>query len=229
MSKKKNKTTEKKLRYKKFGDYIYKQLLSGSMSRGDILTRGIEYGDSIISNARSLQSIARELQKTTQVERETFEVEGETFEVAVKIDEQNRDLFLGKCIAAPVLFALAAELALKALYCQEAKKHEIALTHDLERLFEELGEDTQVELEATFKESMFPKLPPKMQDILGKNKDVFLDWRYSFEHLGLCCYTGELDEAISAIIKTYYKMVRKERHYKKQLLRDSARARDLSK
>ena len=58
----------------------------------------------VISNSRSLQCLAKELKKTT------------------KVDEENPDLYSGKVLVTPVLFALATELALKALYYQETKK-----------------------------------------------------------------------------------------------------------
>ena len=226
MNKEKDETLKKKPKSKNSGNYIESRVNKG-YGRGSAQSVGmrvIEYGSLIISNAKSLQCVAKELDK---------ELYGtsEGFGRALGIDEYDRHLYLGRCIAGPVLFGLAAELALKALRCQEARKYDPPHIHDLVDLFEELGEDTQAELEATFKKLMSPKLPPKVRDILHKNKDVFRDWRYSFEHLSLQCFTVELDELISAIIKTYYKMVEKEGLYKKQLLRDSARARarDLSK
>ena len=156
----------------------------------------------VISNAESLQCLANELKETT------------------KIDEENLDSYSGKVLVTPVLFALATELALKALYYQETKKVP-PYTHDLLKLFERLGEDTQAELEVTFEElgkntrgrleAEWPKPLSKIRHVLQENKDTFRDWRYSFEHTGLRCFTGELDEVISTTIKTYYKRLEKER------------------
>ena len=157
----------------------------------------------VISTAKSLQSLARELRGPTKINEEiTKPISG--------------DSSSAKIVATPVLFALATELALKALYCQETKKKEPPHTHDLAKLFDELEENTQAQLEEIFKELgentqarpeiMSLKSPSGIRDVLHQNKDVFKDWRYPFEHPFLVCFTRELDEATSAIIETYYKL-----------------------
>ena len=87
-----------------------------------------------MKRARSLRSLAKELKETTD------------------INTQDPFLYEGKIVTTPALFALATELALKALYCQETKSDKVKATHDLIKLFEQLGENTQAELEATFEE-----------------------------------------------------------------------------
>ena len=155
----------------------------------------------IISDVKSLQCIAKELGEKPN-----------------KPDEQNLDSYPTKIRTIPILLALAVELGLKALYCQETKKEPLH-THDLIVLFDDLGENTQAELESAFEklggntrgrlEAMLPNPPSKMlRYVLHENKDVFKDWRYSFEHVGLLCYTGDLDRVISVIIETYYKFSR---------------------
>ena len=86
-----------------------------------------------MKRARSLQSLARELKETTD------------------INTQDPFVYEGKIVTTPALFALATELALKALYCQETKSDKVKATHDLIKLFEQLGENTQAELEATLR------------------------------------------------------------------------------
>ena len=54
-----------------------------------------------MKRARSLQSLARELKETTD------------------INAQDPFVYEGKIVTTPALFALATEIALKALYCQE--------------------------------------------------------------------------------------------------------------
>ena len=149
-----------------------------------------------MKRARSLQSLARELKETTD------------------INTQDPFLYEGKIVTTPALFALATELALKALYCQETRSDKVKATHDLIKLFEQLGEDTQAELEETFKElgkntwarleAEWPKPPSRIRHVLDENRRTFVSWRYP-SRLSLTCYTGNLDEVISTIIKIYEK------------------------
>ena len=149
-----------------------------------------------MERARSLQRLARELKETTDIKK------------------QDPFLYEGRIVTTPTLFALATELALKALYCQETKSNKAVATHDLIKLFEQPGENTQAELEATFKElgkntqarleAGWPKPPSNIRHVLYENRRTFVSWRYPSK-FSLTCYTGELDEVISTIIKTYDK------------------------
>ena len=56
------------------------------------------------------------------------------------------DMELDKFMSAPILMALATEIALKSLQCQEQKRPPMH-THDLLKLFEGLSENTQTRLE----------------------------------------------------------------------------------
>ena len=71
-----------------------------------------------MKRARSLQCLARELKETTD------------------INTQDPFLYEGKIVTTPTLFALATELALKALYCQETKSNKAEAAPDLIKLFE---------------------------------------------------------------------------------------------
>ena len=59
--------------------------------------------------------LARELKETTDIKK------------------QAPFLYEGKIVTTPALFALATELALKALHCQETKSNKVEATHDLKR------------------------------------------------------------------------------------------------
>ncbi|MCY4379878.1 MAG: HEPN domain-containing protein [Candidatus Dadabacteria bacterium] len=149
-----------------------------------------------MKRARSLRSLARELKETTDIKK------------------QDPLLYEGRVVTTPPLFALATELALKALYCQETKSNKVKATHDLIKLFEQLEENTQAELEATFEElgknthgrlvAEWPKPPSKIRHVLDENRGTFVSWRYPSRR-SLTCYTGELDEVISTIIRIYEK------------------------
>ena len=74
-----------------------------------------------MKRARSLQRLARELKETTD------------------INKQDPLSYEGRIVTTPTLFALATELALKAFYCQETKSNKAEATHNLIKLFEQLG------------------------------------------------------------------------------------------
>ena len=66
-----------------------------------------EYNHSFaISHAKHLQCLARELAKTAVLNK----------------DKSDVNLFQGKVVATPILFALATEIALKALLYQETNE-----------------------------------------------------------------------------------------------------------
>ena len=140
---------------------------------------------------------------------------GKKLDETIDINKDDPFLYRGKVVISPILFALATELALKALYCLETKSNRVKGIHDLVDLFDQLGEDTQVELEATFEElgknsrgrlaAGWPKPPLSMiRHVLWESRETFVSWRYPSE-FSLSCYTGNLDEALSTIIRTYYK------------------------
>ena len=68
-----------------------------------------------MQRAQSLQHLARKLKETTD------------------INTQDPFVYEGKIVTTPALFALATELALKALYCQETKSDKVKATHDLKQ------------------------------------------------------------------------------------------------
>ena len=112
----------------------------------------------------------------------------------------------GTFVAFPVLLALAAEIGLKAWYRIEGNPG--PKTHDLLKLFDGLGENTQRRLEDKMPEipSDIPIWPayPGIRDALRQNKDVFTEWRYAHEHDGLIAQTAFLKTALKAIVDTYF-------------------------
>lgn len=91
--------------------------------------------DSIMFSARALQELVRSFGNRADPTSNPF-------------------LFQGQFIAAPVLLALAMELALKAWWAKENTDCEVPKTHNLLKLFDRLNEDTQARLE-----SAYPEIP----------------------------------------------------------------------
>ena len=146
----------------------------------------------MICNAKSLQEIANHLDMELQ---------------------SDSVLFHGKFMAAPILMALATEIALKALQCQERKSSPM-YTHDLLELFEGLSEDTQNRLEEGLPSQLDPvSLRLRIQDfipvgagmrkVLEFHRCSFMHWRYKYESPGGSFYLPALDEALTVIINTY--------------------------
>ena len=110
-------------------------------------------------------------------------------------------------IAVPVLLTLAIELALKALQWNERGGRPPAHTHDLLMLFKGLKEDTRERIEANMPEipGMFPEEPywPGVRTTLSRARNVFIDWRYPYEHPGLFVETPVLKTALKAILDVH--------------------------
>lgn len=110
-------------------------------------------------------------------------------------------------IAVPVLLSLAIELALKALQWNERDGRQPAHTHDLLMLFKGLKKDTRARIEANMPEvpGTFPDLPlrPGIRATLLRARNVFIDWRYPYEHRGLFVETPVLKTALKAILDAH--------------------------
>ena len=150
----------------------------------------------MICNAKSLQKVANYLAADIELESKS-----ENF------------LFSGKIMSVPILMALATEIALKALQCQE-RKSSPNHTHDLLELFEGLSEDTQTRLEERLPSRLDPvSLRMGMQDffpvgagmrkVLEFHRRSFGRWRYRYEDPGESFYPSALDEALTVIINIY--------------------------
>ena len=110
-------------------------------------------------------------------------------------------------IAVPVLLALAIELALKALQWNERDGGQPTQTHDLLVLFKGLKKDTHERIEANMPEvpGILPELPrrPGIRTALCRARNVFVDWRYPYEHPGLIVQTADLKTALKAILAAH--------------------------
>ena len=148
----------------------------------------------MISNAKSLQEIANHLDADMELQPGSF-------------------LFDGKFLAAPILMALATEIALKALKYQEQREPP-KRTHDLLKLFEDLSEDTQTRLEEGLPSRLDPislrlgvqNFRPAgagMRKVLEYHRHSFERWRYLHEIENEEYYLPALDEALTVIIETY--------------------------
>ena len=150
----------------------------------------------MICHAKSLQEVANHLEADMEAD-----LKSENF------------LFSGKYMSAPILMALATEIALKSLQCQE-RNAPPKRTHDLLKLFEGLSEDTQTRLEERLPSQLDPvSLRLRIQDffpvgagmrkVLEFHRCSFMHWRYKYESPGGSFYLPALDEALTVIINTY--------------------------
>lgn len=119
-------------------------------------------------------------------------------------------LFEGTMLAEPVLLSLGAEIALKAWQCRE-RNGAPDQTHDLLRLFDGLGVESQKRLEEKMPEvgsglRGLPPVYPGIRNALTRCRSVFVDWRYAHEHKSLYAETGVLKTALKAIVDAYDQM-----------------------
>ena len=122
-------------------------------------------------------------------------------------DEKFRgEKFIGCLLAAPVLRALAAELALKAISIKTTGAHKRG--HDLLKLFDALDQKTQAAIEK-HKGVIERFVHGSVRSILGKHRDDFTDSRYIGEswrpgvNPPTYAYGGDLDVALQALIATF--------------------------
>ena len=148
----------------------------------------------MICHAKSLQEVANHLEANMEAD-----LKSENF------------LFSGKYMSAPILMALATEIALKALQCQERKRSPMR-THDLLKLFEGLSEDTQTRLEEGLPSQLDPvsmriqdffPVGAGMRKVLEFHRYSFMHWRYKYERPGGSFFSSALNEALTVIINTY--------------------------
>ncbi|MDE0400524.1 MAG: hypothetical protein OXL96_22255 [Candidatus Poribacteria bacterium] len=171
--------------------------------------------DFMIDNAAGLQSVA------VMVDREGRSA----------LDGCGRIDFIGSFQAAPVLWALGIEIALKAWVCQSSKGSR-PKGHDLLELFDELDEKTQHLLEEAWKcgrgkgtaDDPIPELAmPKrvleaktfqelidfrlssLRELLEEHRKVFVNWRYLHERPRERPHSNVLDKVLTVLIDTYRK------------------------
>ena len=130
----------------------------------------------------------------------------------LETDRENHPSVSKPTTAAPVLLALATELALKAWQCRERNGKAPDKTHDLAKLFDDLGDDARTLLERAMPahpDPMAPFIPvySGIREALNVNRKLFETWRYPYEYPGLTAETGTLKTALAAIVDTYWRFV----------------------
>ena len=130
----------------------------------------------------------------------------------LETDRENRPGVSKPTTAAPVLLALATELALKAWQCRERNGMAPDKTHDLAKLFDALEDDARALLEHALPAhpdpmARFIPLYSGIREALNVNRKLFETWRYPYEHPGLVAETGALKTAFAAIVDTYWRFV----------------------
>ena len=160
----------------------------------------------MMDNARSLQRVAQSLDQNMSEQ--------------LKSDPR---LFTGKLLAVPILLSLVAEIALKALLCWKKNKAPIQ-THDLQKLYLSLGENTQELLEARLRkvspnsiradhpgmqnlnpdlQEMFAAKMHPLRDVLRTHCDSHMRFRYLYENMPAYFDTSEIELALKVIIETF--------------------------
>ncbi len=135
--------------------------------------------------------------------------------VANELDENKTSpesdllLFSGEFVAVPVLMALAMEIALKAWQCRE-RNGKPDKSHNLLKLFDNLEDKTQAQLEARMPDvldpylgSKFPPVMPGLRKTLSSHSKAFERWRYVYEVRHENFETGRFKEALTAVIEGY--------------------------
>lgn len=151
--------------------------------------------------------------------------------VEVASGEHDCIEFIGRFQAAPVLWALGIEIALKAWICRSLPGS-LPKEHDLLRLFDKLDEKTQLlleeawqrgrgtgtpddpiqelamprwHLEATTLQELTSFRLSSFREILEEHREVFINWRYLHERPRERPNPGVLDKALTVLIATYWK------------------------
>ena len=171
--------------------------------------------DFMIDNAAGLQSVA------VMVHREGKAVS----------DGHDPIDFIGRYQAAPILWALGIEIALKAWVCQNSKGNR-PKGHDLLELFDELDGETQHLLEEAWirgrgkgtADDPIPEIAmprrvleaktlreltefrlSSLRELLEEHRKVFVNWRYLHERPRERPHPGVLDKVLTVLIDTYRK------------------------
>ena len=133
-------------------------------------------------------------------------------------DDVPAEKFLGSMLGAPVLRALAAELALKAIAIKTTGRHKRG--HNLLKLFDALDQNTQTAIEQQRKGVVERVVHGSVRSILEKHKDDFTASRYVGEiapgSKPTFAYGVDLDVALQDLIavlgKTAQQRTNRNRH-----------------
>ena len=113
--------------------------------------------------------------------------------------------FAGCMLAAPILRALAAELALKAIASKMTGTHERG--HDLLKLFDGLDQSARDCIEQQAAAVRVVRTHGSVQSVLANHKADFTGWRYLGESWqGKNPYGDDLDVALRALIAAFHEL-----------------------
>ena len=140
-----------------------------------------------IAQAMGLRRVAAELDRTY----DAF-LKG-THQQNTDKEEFAGEEFAGCMLAAPILRALAAELALKAIASKVTGTHERG--HDLLKLFDGLDQSTRDCIE---------QQDASVRSSFAEHRTDFIEWRYLGESWqGVNTYARDLDVALRALIAAF--------------------------
>ena len=165
----------------------------------------------MISNASGLRYIASELNCKYPASLEKFDM----------------DISTGYFQAAPVLWALGIEIALKAWICRETNRKP-PKSHDLLKLLQKLDSETQELLEDAWqrgrgkgtnddpiidmarlprtREDFLNPRPCNLSEALEEHRCLFVNWRYLHENPLDKPYHKVLDRVLKVLICTYRRL-----------------------
>ena len=106
-----------------------------------------------------------------------------------------------------ILWAISAEVALKALYALESGK-DPSQGHELATLFGKLEHGTRSSLETRFQtirnqRELYKGGANSLKDVLIEHNKDFVEWRYIYENPGLNNQILDLKPAIEAILEEF--------------------------
>ncbi len=116
-------------------------------------------------------------------------------------DEQDR--FTASVLVMPILRALAAELALKAISFKRSGS--FRRWHDLRDLYDDLDDDTRnlIEQKAKGHQGTKAHRVDPVHVTLASHRRDFVDWRYAGEHKPLNTNPSDLDDAVDILMAVY--------------------------
>lgn len=122
-------------------------------------------------------------------------------------DDEPLPTALACSCAGPILLAHALEIALKALQCRDREGLPPDRGHDLCKLFDALAKPTQERLLQAMPDAEWPltgmDVPNHrgIRNVLRHARKAGEEWRYRHEHRTLVMETGELLQALEAILR----------------------------
>ncbi|MDE0421825.1 MAG: HEPN domain-containing protein [Gammaproteobacteria bacterium] len=153
-----------------------------------------------IAQARGLRRVAADLDRVLDDYLKGDRIPADDNDARFPAEE-----FLGSMLAAPVVRALAAELALKAISIKTTGDHKRG--HDLLKLFDALDQKTQLAIEQKRQGVVERIVRGSVRSILAKHKDDFTASRYVGElppdSKPTFAYGVDLDVALQDLIAVF--------------------------